>query len=347
MIEYDGITFITDQSMRREVTAYPSALPMMDIDRKMRDDHEKAIRLLHGKPELSTSHTVIVIDNSGSMLSKKNNVHLYRDSQNAAFSMTELEFVAEQMFNETAVNTDLVSLVTFSSDATVDVERESIDWLIYNKSLYHRNSDRFVHRRNAPEIDALLAGSNYLPAMEQAHRRLVAADHDNCAPSLFFFTDGQPTDHKKLRIPIGEATERMCNKITLMARQFGENFTVTIVGLGDPGDDFSILHDMVSAAVSAGAKGTFEFCNKTAQSISSAITSLVSSTTESRTAIMEGRLCLMQWQQKKRKILNALMKRLPFTKDSRRLKIWLITWPQNSTNGCEVFLVLTPSRRHD
>jgi hypothetical protein len=32
LVEYDGITFITDSTMRREVTAYPSPLPEMPTD---------------------------------------------------------------------------------------------------------------------------------------------------------------------------------------------------------------------------------------------------------------------------------------------------------------------------
>ena len=114
-VEYDGITFITDQRMSREVTAYPSPLENVPIDAATAAQQSQVKTLLQHKPELATSHTVLVIDNSGSMLAKKNDVHLYRDSQNAAFSMTALEFVAEQLLSQTAVNSDLVSLVKFSS----------------------------------------------------------------------------------------------------------------------------------------------------------------------------------------------------------------------------------------
>jgi hypothetical protein len=96
-IEYDGITFITDPSTRREITAFPSPLPNMPTDMDMISESRQTKELLDQKPDLATSHTVIVIDNSGSMLSKKNDIHLYRDSQNAAFSFTALEFVAEQV----------------------------------------------------------------------------------------------------------------------------------------------------------------------------------------------------------------------------------------------------------
>lgn len=74
-IEYDGITFITDPTMRREVTAYPSPLPDYPVDHSMVTDHNKAKLILRKKPELSTTHTVIIIDNSGSMLDKKNDIH--------------------------------------------------------------------------------------------------------------------------------------------------------------------------------------------------------------------------------------------------------------------------------
>lgn len=117
--DYDGITFITDQSRRREVTAYPSPLPDVPVDQTMISHQTNVKTLIQHKPELSTSHTILVIDNSGSMLAKKNDVHLYRDSQNAAFSMTALDFVAEQLLSQTAVNSDLVSLIKFSSVSTL------------------------------------------------------------------------------------------------------------------------------------------------------------------------------------------------------------------------------------
>ena len=117
--------------MRQEVTAYPSPLPEIPVDFSAMDGHEKAKRLLQQKPELSTSHTVIVIDNSGSMLGKKNDVHLYRDSQNAAFSMTALEFVAEQLLSNTAVNSDMVSLVKFAEHPSVESSAEVSDDIIH------------------------------------------------------------------------------------------------------------------------------------------------------------------------------------------------------------------------
>ena len=289
LVEYDGITFITDSTMKREVTAYPSALPEMKIDWELRGQHEKAKRLLHEKTELATSHTVIVIDNSGSMLSKKNDVHLYRDSQNAAFSLTALQFVAEQLFNETAVNSDLISLVKFSKTAKVEISREPIGWPVYNKLLSHRNTVKYMDRKLSPILDTMNAGSNFLPALDQAEILLRATHHDRCALSLFFFSDGLSTDHDNLNVSAFEAKKLICNKIESLTKQFDDTFTVTIVGLGNPNDAFETLNAMSTAASNAGAKAKFEFCNKTANSITSAISSTVSSTSESRLSLMKGR----------------------------------------------------------
>lgn len=289
LVEYDGITFITDESMRCEVTAFPSPLPTMELDVDVAREHMKAKDLLRVKPELATSHTVLIIDNSGSMLAKKNNVLLYRDSQNAAFSITALEFVAEQLFNNTAVNSDLVSLIKFSRTPSVEIEREPMGWTIYNKLLKHRNVQKYVDRQFSPSHDQLLGESNFIPALEQADKLLKVGYHEKCAISLFFFSDGRATDHVGSKKTESEVSTALCQKLSQMASYFGKDFTATVVGLGESTDDFTILRNMASAVTKAGAKGNFELCNKTAQSITSSITSLVTSTAESRISLLNGR----------------------------------------------------------
>lgn len=237
-VEYDGITFITDSTMRREVTAYPSPLPEVDLDASAIETIEKAKRVLEHKPELATSHTVLVVDNSGSMLSKKNDVHLYRDSQNAAFSMTALEFVAEQLLNNTACNSDMVSLVKFDTEASVEFSREPIGWPVYNKILSHRNKQSYKSRQFSPEMVII-----YLLSLRKAKDLLSSGCHDKLAVSLFFFSDGMATDHKKLGVSIEESYKLMKAEITEMASTYGDLFTVSMVGLGDANDKFTPLRE--------------------------------------------------------------------------------------------------------
>jgi len=288
LVEYDGITFITNSNMRQEVTAYPSPLPEVDVDSSVIDGHDKTKRLLQEKPELATSHTVIVIDNSGSMLGKKNDVLLYRDSQNAAFSMTALEFVAEQILSNTAVNSDVVSLIKFGEKASIEFEREPIGWSVYNKLLTHRNQEKYVNRKQAPFFDDFTGGSNYLPALEKVEQLLEKGYHEHLALSIFFFSDGKSTDHMKLGVSSTESCKKMNEVIRSISSKYKEALTVSMVGLGDVHDSYGPLKLMANTASEAGAKGSYERCAKTACSISSAISSMVTSTTETRVALQEG-----------------------------------------------------------
>lgn len=132
-VEHDGIIYITDPSMRHEISVYPSPLPFADIDDETYKSRQLAKYVIGHRPELCATHTVLVIDNSGSMMTRDEGIKLYRDRQVAAFSMAALEFVAEQIFNTTANNSDVFSLVKFSNSAEVSFVREPVNWVLYNK----------------------------------------------------------------------------------------------------------------------------------------------------------------------------------------------------------------------
>jgi hypothetical protein len=79
----------------------------------------------------------------------------------------------------------------------------------------------------------------------------------------------------------------MKDAIASIASSFGDAVTVSMVGLVDVNDQFIPLKAMANAAMASGAKGSFERCEKTAHSISSSISSMVTSTiygNESNTA---------------------------------------------------------------
>jgi hypothetical protein len=153
--EYDGIIFITDKAMRREVTAYPAPLIMAEIDATTYLKHQQAKQVVDLKPEICTSHTVLVVDSSGSM--KTHNIPLHRDRQVMAYSATALEYIAEQLFNETANNRDVVSLVEFDSSARIVFEREPVSWVLYSKLLNRRGlGRRFVLVRDGINYSSIL-----------------------------------------------------------------------------------------------------------------------------------------------------------------------------------------------
>ncbi|VEU40426.1 unnamed protein product [Pseudo-nitzschia multistriata] len=285
---YDGIVFITDQSSSREVTCYPSPLSKAPVDDNEYTEHLKAKKIISRKPDLCTSHTVLVVDNSGSMM--VHDIPLHRDRQTAAFSTMALEYIAEQLFNGTANNKDVVSLVEFSNEAKIVFEREPTSWVLYNKLLSRRDTSGYNSRQSALLRDIIHSDSNYLPALDEAEKLLGLDNHEDCALSMFFISDGQPTDALRPGL-LPVAARRLINdKCAKIATRFDYQLNVSFVGFGGSSKDFSTLKSMADAANEAvGTKvAEFVYCNKIANAIGDAISSLAESTTLTRTCLLNG-----------------------------------------------------------
>jgi hypothetical protein len=197
-IEYDGIVFIADDSMRCEITVFPAPLSVAEIDNDARIAHQRAKHLLRLKPHLCKSHTILLVDSSGSV--NTHDINLHRDRQTAAYTNVALEFVAEQLFNGTANNSDVVSLVEFSNKANAVFTREPVSWVLYNQLLSRRDSSTFATREGGRMRDAVFCDSNYLPALDAAAKLLAVGFHETCALSIFFLSDGESTDAREMNV---------------------------------------------------------------------------------------------------------------------------------------------------
>ena len=286
-IEYDGIIFIVNKSLTQEVTAFPSPLALAPVDTKDRVKQKRAQDLFMIKPELCTSHTVLVVDVSGSMTT--HDIDLHRDRQVAAYSSLAMEYIAEQLFKQTATNTDIVSLVEFNHTAEVVLHREPFSWTLYNKLLNRRDSRSFAQRQGESFRDQIQGDSIYLAALEEAGKVLRYIEHDRCALSLLFLSDGAPTDAKVLDITPLAARRHMVAKISEMSQRYAGKLNVQMLGFGSAFQDFSVLESLVEAVKStnSGAKAEYTYCGKLASKMASAMSSLVSSTTETRTQLLE------------------------------------------------------------
>jgi hypothetical protein len=139
-------------------------MDLAPVDDKMYEDHKKALQIISKKPENCASHTVLVVDTSGSM--KTHDIVLHRDRQVAAFTTVALEYVAEQLFQETANNRDVVSLVEFNHTSKTVFEREPVSWVLFNKLLKRRDIEEiYVNRERSKLSDVIHSDSNYLPAL--------------------------------------------------------------------------------------------------------------------------------------------------------------------------------------
>jgi hypothetical protein len=193
------------------------------------------------------------------------------------------EFVAERLypidsgvFGGKSVNhTDVVTLIEMRSQPTIVFEAEPISWILYNK---------FV--KLADQKDSRDHG-NYYPSLMEAFRVLrLSKSLPKCALSLFFFSDGRPSDFTTNK----EFTkDEMCQKIYQLVYKecilYKERLTFGSFGFGKEETDFEFMQTIRDAAKIAGSKATFNYSYRDDGALGTALTSLVTSLTETRTLL--------------------------------------------------------------
>ena len=266
------IVYITDASSTREITSYavPVDIPHPPLTRACRWSHEAAKKRLERDPSLCTSHTVIVVDQSGSM--KTSDVFDFRNRSQAVFGMLALDFVAKQRVTREGSDTDVVSLVLMRDSAEVVFEREPMDLVLYDKFVgLHDDGEPRSH-------------GHYLPALAVAEELLAGGTNGCCALALLFLSDGKPSD--QITCYDGESYQDVVDSITdrvrSLAELLGQQLCVTTLGVARRDGDFSVLQAMAEAARDAGAHGEFHRPELSSEGLSTAIARSVLSLTATR-----------------------------------------------------------------
>ena len=285
---YGGIVFIYDAVRRREVTSFPAkdislatsgtkvAQPVL-LDKQAQYELPAAVdchRVQHASMAANlaawTSHSVLVVDMSGSM--RRDDVNGARCRSDGVWMALARDYVKAQLEKKTRACTDLISVVVMKDRADVVIRAEPTDWVLYNKLLDLREWSTI--RPSGP--------GNYLPALDLAETLLLQNVEGSCALSLLFFSDGKPSD----ALPPSRRGE-FAARMGKIASKFGRRLSVTCVGMAEEGEDFSTLLQMVDEAKAYGAVATFGKPSLDADSLSNIITSLASSLTTSKTEMTE------------------------------------------------------------
>ena len=286
-----GKVFIYDPSCNAEITSYPSAdavgastgshhKPPILLAPRVIPPHRiaanKALRerLLQNKDTCSwTSHSVLVVDMSGSM--RRDDVTGARCRADAVWMALARDYVQRQLEQGLAVvheSTDVVSLVVMApndQEPQVLLQCEPFNWILYN---------RLLDLREWRNLRPSGAGC-YLPALQKARELLNinnnTAGSSNCALALLFFSDGRPSD------PKADFTGTM----GAIAAQFGQRLSVSCIGMAEPNESFDILRDMVQEAGAYGATASFEQPALDTIALSTAVSSLATSLADTKTAL--------------------------------------------------------------
>ena len=279
---YGGVVFIYDQIRNREITCYPTSdksstksgtklvvptlLPKMkEVDNlQSRKAHENLKAIIRPDLKRWTSHTVLVVDMSGSM--RTDDVNGARCRSDGVFMAIAKDFIKTRLEDKTATTYDLVSVVVMRDDAQAVLQYEPTDWVLYNTMVDLR--EWTVCRPRGP--------GNYMPALEMADTLLQENNLGSCALALTFFSDGKPSDQGNFVRKMGD-----------MASKYGRRLTVSCIGMADPGTDFGTLQSMVAEASAYGSVASFNKPSLDANSLSVIFSTLSTSLTTSKTEMTD------------------------------------------------------------
>lgn len=98
VIEFGNTIVITDYFLTTEITSYNKEVTIerATITQQMWDNHDEAVRILREDPQMCTTHSIIIIDQSGSM--KTCDVNCYRSRSDASYGTLALDYIAEQLY---------------------------------------------------------------------------------------------------------------------------------------------------------------------------------------------------------------------------------------------------------
>lgn len=167
---------ITGSTCTVKISCWPLPMPLLEapIDEHTRQQEcEQKCRVSDGHMRI-TSHTVIIVDQSGSM--RKTDIDGHRTRSSAVYYNIAEEIIATKLLSGQPCYTDVITLIEMNRDAVISICKEPISWSLYNIVVQLSNDDSRV------KFDG-----NYLPALQEAQKVLVDSDSIYCAPIFFFF----------------------------------------------------------------------------------------------------------------------------------------------------------------
>jgi len=214
------VVFVTNESCSLEITSWAVPGAGLDIDlakitAEMQQEHAKACHKIRTNKSSWTSHTVVVVDQSGSM--RKTDVAGGVTRSDAVWLMLATDLVAKQLENKTMSSTDVISIIGMNAHSTVLIDQEPIDWIVFNKIIG-------LLRSCEPKSDG-----NYLPALDEAERLLCINPSGACALMLLFLSDGKPSDQFRLDSHLELGLGERCTARTKQPATPGSRMMGTIV----------------------------------------------------------------------------------------------------------------------
>jgi hypothetical protein len=270
---FGNIVYITDHTSREEVTSYKESVSIQPapISQAMIDRHLEVKQILQDEPQLCSSHTYVVLDQSGSM--RTADVNGFRNRSQAAYGSLALDYVAERLYQQgDPPGADALTLIEMNDGGNIIHQREPIDWLLFNKLLERQKVAKPRSHGN------YLSSLQLVKTLIEQELSLLATDDDERDDlpdfALIVLSDGKPSDEDETSVHLREVL------VKDLAMRLNDKLSVFCMGLGASGADFEKLSSLADVAKLHGAQGDFNHAGLSAASLGQGF-SFISSTMSS------------------------------------------------------------------
>jgi len=188
---HNDIVYITDETSRFEITSWisqtrsgqASAMTVPPINDWW---HNMQKALISTRPVSVTSHTVLVVDMSGSMREKDVGINKGSVTRAQEVYETLAQYLVKEQIEKMRhyhsgqrLPLDVVSLIEMRDEAEIVFEAIPIDSHLFNTLMERRKTCR-------PS-----SHGNYMPSLDAAERLLNKVSHAGCALLFLFLSDGR------------------------------------------------------------------------------------------------------------------------------------------------------------
>lgn len=275
--EFGNTVYITDNSMRKEITCYKKAIEIQPaiITPQMLKNHHQAKQILKNDPQLCTTHSIVIIDQSGSM--KKCDVNGFKTRSDAAYGSLALDFIAEQLYQQgDEFFVDAVTIIEMNSTGSIVFHKEPMDWILFNKVLHRMKAAK--PRSHGSYVESIEYAENVINNDLNCFVNLGVDDIP--AFMLVLLSDGAPSDKRD------EDKIRRRNAVCRLSQRLQSKLTLVGMGIGPIGSDFQQLKSLVDTAKDQGSDGQFIHAGLSSAAISTTLSTMAASMTTTRTELL-------------------------------------------------------------
>ena len=274
---YNGIRYIVDDITGKEITSYalPTQLQKRHLTQEEQRRHEQVQAKINQDRSCWTSHTVLLVDKSGSM--RQADVTDSKNRYQSTWCALARDYISLRIESGFATDYDVVSIVVFGNEPYTLVDCVPTDWTLYNLivDMYNQRSIS----NNMPKSLLRPSGhGNFLPALMRAHKLLEKTiSQSSTTLALAILSDGRPSDYQGNSITSRKAILECMESI---ASTFGKRLSVHGIGMGSA-DQFDILREVATVVQEYSCQGDFSVPALSSAGLGVAFSSLATSVSES------------------------------------------------------------------